>query len=89
MLDRTFTDAGSNDDLITKLEFAEAISGLSKDTAPNPDNVKYSDIKNLSENDKSGFPYCTKKASQKDRSLRISFTVISCQSPNQARTIPN
>ena len=39
-LDRTVTEAGSNDDLITELEFIEALSGLSKDTAPGPDKVK-------------------------------------------------
>ena len=44
--DRTLTEAGSNDDLITELEFTEAISGLSKGTAPGSDKVKYSDIKN-------------------------------------------
>ena len=32
-LDRTLTEAGSND-LITELEFTEALSGLNKDTAP-------------------------------------------------------
>ena len=42
-----------NDDLITKLEFAEALSGLSKDIAPGPDKFKYSDIKNLSVDNKS------------------------------------
>ena len=47
-LDRTLTEAGSNDDLITELEFTEALSGLSKDTAPGPDRVEYSDINNLS-----------------------------------------
>ena len=52
-LDRTLTEAGSNDDLITELEFTEALSGLSKDTAPSPDKVKYSDIKNLSVGNKS------------------------------------
>ena len=52
-LDRTPTEAGSNDDLITELEFTEALSGLSKDTAPGPDRVKYSDIKNLSVDNKS------------------------------------
>ena len=41
-LDRTLTEASSNDDLITKLEFTEELSGLSKDTATSPD------IKNLS-----------------------------------------
>ena len=52
-LDRTLTEAGSNDDMITELEFTEALSGLSKDTAPGPDRVKYSDIKNLSVDNKS------------------------------------
>ena len=46
-------EAGSNDDMITELEFTEALSGLSKDTAPGPDRVKYSDIKNLSVHNKS------------------------------------
>ena len=46
-LDRTLTEAGSNDDLITELEFTEAHSGLGKDTTHGPDKVKYSDIKNL------------------------------------------
>ena len=44
---RTLTEAGSNDDLITELEFTEALPELSKGTAPVPDRVKYSDIKNL------------------------------------------
>ena len=52
-LDRTLTEAGSNDDLITELEFTKALSGLSKDTAPGPDRVKFSDIKNLSVDNKS------------------------------------
>ena len=39
--------------MITELEFTEALSGLSKDTAPGPDRVKYSDIKNLSVHNKS------------------------------------
>ena len=52
-LDRTLTEAGSNDDMITELEFTEALSGLSKDIAPGPDRVKYSDIKNLSVHNKS------------------------------------
>ena len=50
---RTLTETGSNDDLITELEFTEALFGLSKHTAPGPDKVKYSDIKNLSADDKS------------------------------------
>ena len=53
VLDRTLTEASSNDDLITELEFTEALSGLSKDTAPGPDRVRFSDIKNPSEDDKS------------------------------------
>ena len=52
-LDRTLTEACSNDDLIIEPEFTEALSGLSKDTAACPDKVKYSDIKNLSVDDKS------------------------------------
>ena len=52
-LNRTLTEAGSNDDLITELEFTEALSGPSKDTAPGPNKVKYSDIKNLSADNKS------------------------------------
>ena len=52
VLDRAPTEAGSNDDLITELEFTEARSGLSKDTALSPDRVKYSDIKNLSVDNK-------------------------------------
>ena len=39
--------------MITELEFTEAFSGLSKDTAPGPDRVKYSDIKNLLVHNKS------------------------------------
>ena len=50
-LDRTLTEAGSN--LTTELKFTEALSGLSKDTAPGPDRVKYPDIKNLSVDNKS------------------------------------
>ena len=46
-LDRTLTEAGLNDDLTTELGFTEALSGLSKDKAPGPDKVKYSDIKSL------------------------------------------
>ena len=52
-LDRTLTEACSNDDLITELEFTQALSGLSKATGPGPDRVKYSDIKNLSVDNKS------------------------------------
>ena len=48
-----WTEAGSNDDLTTELEFTEALSGLCKDTAPGPGKVKYSDIKNLSADNKS------------------------------------
>ena len=54
-LDRTLTEAGSNDDMITELEFTEALSGLRKDTAHGPDKVRCSDIKNLSVDNKSEF----------------------------------
>ena len=47
------TETDSNDDVITELEFTEARLGLSKDIAPGPDRVKYSDIKNLSSDNKS------------------------------------
>ena len=40
-LDRNLTEAGSNDNLITELGFTEALSGLSNNTAPGPDKVKY------------------------------------------------
>ena len=36
-----------------ELKFTEALSGLRKDTAPGPDKLKYSDIKNLPVDDKS------------------------------------
>ena len=52
-LDKTLIKTGSSDDLITELEVTEALSGLSKDTAPGPDMVKYSNIKNLSVHNKS------------------------------------
>ena len=50
---QNLTEADTNVDLITELEFTEALSGLSKDMAPGPDKVKYSDIKNLSVDNKS------------------------------------
>ena len=55
MLDGTQTEAGWNDDLITEPEFTEALSGpgLSKDTELDLDVVKYSDIKNRSQDDTS------------------------------------
>ena len=52
-LDRTLTEASSNNDLITEMERTEALSGLSMDTAPGPDKVKYSDIKSMSVDNKS------------------------------------
>ena len=36
-----------------ELDFTEALSVLIKDTSRGPDQIKYSDTKNLSENDKS------------------------------------
>ena len=47
VLDRTLTEAGSNDDLIAQLEFTEGLSGPNKDSATGPDKIKYSDVKNL------------------------------------------
>ena len=89
-LDRTLTEAGPNDDLITELEFTEALSGLSKDAAPDPDKVKFSDIKNLSRASNSD---CIKKTSQQDRFLRTGLIVTPSQSqtgkgPYQAERIP-
>ena len=52
-MDRTLTEVGSNDDLITELEFTEALSRLNKDKAPAPYTVKYSDIENLLVDNKS------------------------------------
>ena len=52
MLDRIQTETVSNDDLTTRLEIPEALSELRKGTAPDPDKVKYSYIKNLPEDDK-------------------------------------
>ena len=41
VLDRTLVEDGSKDDLITGLEFTEALSGLSKDASSDRDKVKY------------------------------------------------
>ena len=46
-------DRSSNDNLITELVFTKAFYGLSKDTVPDPEKIKFSDIKNLSVGDKS------------------------------------
>ena len=51
-LDRTLTEAGSNDDLNTELKFIAALSGRSTDAASGYNKVEYSDIKNLSADDK-------------------------------------
>ena len=48
VLDRTLTEAGSNDNLIKEPEFTEALSRVNEDTAPGLEMVKYSDTKNLS-----------------------------------------
>ena len=48
-LDRTLTESDSNDDLTTKPELTEALSGLSRDTAPGPVKVKYLSVYNKSE----------------------------------------
>ena len=82
------TEAGSNDDLMTELEFTEALSGLSKDAAPGPGKVKYSDIKNLSADDKSEL-FTLYEAWQQDRFPRTGHTVTSNQSPNREKIISN
>ena len=84
-LDRTLTAAGSNDDLITEVESIEALSRLSKDTAPGPDKIKYSDIKNLSVHNKRELFKLTKKASQQDRFPRIDHIVTLSQSPKPGK----
>ena len=43
------------DDEITEDEFSEALRRSGKDTAPSPDTVGYSDIKNLTEGDGTEF----------------------------------
>ena len=83
-LDRTLTEAGSNDDLTTELKFTEALSGLSKDTAPGPDKVKYSDTKNLLVDNKSDLFRLYKESFTTDRFPR---TVTSSQSQNREKTI--
>ena len=83
-LDRTLTEAGSNDDLITEMEFSEALSGLSKDTAPGPDRVKYSYIKNLSVDNKSEL---FRLHGESFAIPRIGRIVTSSQSQTQERTI--
>ena len=52
---KCWTEADSNGDMITELELSEALYGVSKQTATGPDKVKYSEIKNLSEDDKNFF----------------------------------
>ena len=69
-LDRTLKEPGLNDDLITDFEFTEALSGLSKNTAPCPVQVTYPDIENLSEDDKASSSHCANKASEQDEGLK-------------------
>ena len=45
--DDLITEAGSNDDLITELEFTKASSRLSKDAVPGPNKVSYPDRKHI------------------------------------------
>ena len=86
-LDRTLTEAGSNDALITELEFTEALSGLSKDTAPGPDRVKYSDIKNLLVDNKSELFRLYEKSFTTGQVPKDFLIVTSSQSQNRERTI--
>ena len=48
--DSTLAESGPDDE-ITEDDFKEA-QGSGKDTAPCPDNIRYSDIKNLTEEDR-------------------------------------
>ena len=66
-MDRTLTEDRGNDDLITELEFTEALSGLSKDTAPGPDKIKHSGIKILSVDDKNELFTLYEESSAKGR----------------------
>ena len=86
-LDRTLTEAGSNDDLITELEFTEALSRLSKDTAPGPHRVKYSDIKNLLVDNKSKLFRLYEKRFATGQVPEDFLIVTSSQSQNRERTI--
>ena len=49
-LNSTLAESGPDDE-ITEDEFNEALRRSGKDTAPGPDKVRYSDIKNLTEGD--------------------------------------
>ena len=64
------------------LEFSEALSGLRKDTAAGPDKAKYSDIKNLSVDDKSDLRTVRRKLRNKTGSRGLVT-----HSSNQAKTI--
>ena len=87
VLDRTLTETGSNDDLITELEFTDALSRLSKDTASGHDNVKYSDIKSMSVDDKSEL-FTLYAESFATARVPSDFRIVSSsQSPKQGRTI--
>ena len=82
------TEAGSNGDLITGQDFTETLSRLSKDTAPDPDKVKYSVIKNLSEDDKSAsFTLFEESFTTGQAPEDWAHIVTSSQSPNRARTV--
>ena len=86
-LNRTPAAAGSNDDLITKLEFTESLSGLNKDTAPDPDNVKCSDIKNLSVDNESELFRLYEERFTTGPVPRIGHIVTSSHSPNRKKTV--
>ena len=53
-LNSTLAESG-HDDEITEDEFNQALRRSGKDTAPGPDKVRYSDIKNLIEEDRAEF----------------------------------
>ena len=48
----TLAESGPDDDITEDAEFNEAFRRSGTDTAPGPDNVRYSDIKNPIEHDR-------------------------------------
>ena len=86
MLDRTLKEASSNDNLITQMEFTEALSGLSKDTVSGPDKVKCSDRKNLPEDDTSKLFTLCEESFATGQVPRIGHLASSNQCPNQENT---
>ena len=79
-LERTLTEAGSNDDLITELEFTEALSGLSKIQLLVLTRLNARTTRTCQLMTRASSSDCTKKASQQDRFSMIGHIVTSSQS---------